>query len=90
MALATITNKGQITIPKNIRESPQLNSGDKIEIIITDKMEAVIRPIAKPIFKTVDDVFGKLHKPARKSVSIEEIDDAIRNRMREQFKNEGS
>lgn len=86
MALATITNKGQVTIPKNIRESLKLNTGDKIEIIITDKMEAVIRPVLKSAFKTVDDVFGKLHKPDRKSVSIEEIDDAIRNRMRKQFK----
>ncbi|MBF0377150.1 MAG: AbrB/MazE/SpoVT family DNA-binding domain-containing protein [Desulfamplus sp.] len=86
MALATITNKGQVTIPKNIRESLKLNTGDKIEIIITDKMEAVIRPVLKPAFKTVDDLFGKLHKPDRKAVSTEEIDDAIRNRMRKQFK----
>ncbi|MBF0230422.1 MAG: AbrB/MazE/SpoVT family DNA-binding domain-containing protein [Desulfamplus sp.] len=86
MALATITNKGQVTIPKNIRESLKLNTGDKIEIIITDKMEAVIRPVFKPTFRTVDDVFGKLHKPDRKAVSTEEIDDAIRNRMRKQFK----
>ena len=36
MALATITTKGQVTIPKTIRESLKLNTGDKIEIIVTE------------------------------------------------------
>jgi len=86
MALATITNKGQVTIPKKVRESLKLNTGDKIEIIITDNMEAIIRPVSKPAFKTVDELFCRLHKPDRKAVSLEAIDDAIRNRMREEFK----
>ena len=81
MAVATLTTKGQVTIPKKIRESLKLHTGDKIEIIVTDKREAVIRPISKK----VDDIFCKLHKPDRKAVSIEAIDDAIRNRMKEKF-----
>jgi len=30
MALATLTTKGQVTIPKAIRESLKINSSDKI------------------------------------------------------------
>ncbi|MDL1975373.1 MAG: AbrB/MazE/SpoVT family DNA-binding domain-containing protein [Deltaproteobacteria bacterium] len=82
MALATLTTKGQVTIPKIIRDSLKLNTGDKIEIIITDKREAIIRPVSKK----VDDIFCKLHKPGRKAVSLEAMDDAIRNRMRDKFK----
>ncbi|MCP3872209.1 MAG: AbrB/MazE/SpoVT family DNA-binding domain-containing protein [Desulfobacteraceae bacterium] len=82
MALATLTTKGQVTIPKIIRESLKLNTGDKIEIIVTDKREAIIRPVSKK----VDDIFCKLHKPGRKAVSLEAMDDAIRNRMRNKFK----
>ena len=82
MALATLTTKGQVTIPKIIRESLKLNTGDKIEIIITEKREAIIRPVSKK----VDDIFCKLHKPGRKAVSLEAMDDAIRNRMRDKFK----
>ncbi len=82
MALATITTKGQVTIPKEIRESLKLHTGDKIEIIVTDKKEAVIRPISKK----VDDIFGKLHKPGRKTVTLEAIDDAVRARMKDKFK----
>ena len=82
MALATITTKGQVTIPKIIRESLKLNTGDKIEIIVTEEREAIIRPVSKRI----DDIFCKLHRPGRKAASLEAMDDAIRNRMRDKFK----
>ncbi len=81
MQLATLTTKGQVTIPKKIRESLRLHTGDKIEIIVTDNGEAIIRPISKK----VDDIFCKLQKPSRKTVSIKDMDDAIRNRMRDKF-----
>jgi len=81
MALATLTTKGQVTIPKKIRESLRLHAGDKIEIIVTGKGEAVIRPVSK----NVDDVFCKLYKPGRKAVSVEAMDNAVRNRMRDKF-----
>lgn len=81
MALATLTTKGQVTIPKNVRELLKLHTGDKIEIIVTGEREAIIRPVSK----NVDDIFCKLHKPGRKAVSIEAIDETIRNRMKDTF-----
>jgi AbrB family looped-hinge helix DNA binding protein len=82
MALATLTTKGQVTIPKPIRDSLKLNTGDKIEIVITEKREAILRPVSKK----VDDIFCKLHKASRKAVSLETMNDAIKNRMRKKFK----
>jgi len=43
MAIATLTTKGQVTIPKKIRETLKLHTGDKIEIIVTEKREAIKR-----------------------------------------------
>ena len=80
MAVATLTSKGQMTIPKQVRQALQLRSGDKIEIIVTTQQEAILRPLSKK----VDDVFGRLGKTG-KSASINEMDDAIRNRMRKNF-----
>jgi len=80
MAVATLTSKGQMTIPKQVRQALQLRSGDKIEIIVTTQHEAILRPLSKK----VDDVFGRLGKTG-KSASINEMDDAIRNRMRKNF-----
>ena len=82
MAVATLTTKGQVTIPKEIRESLQLHTGDKIEIIVTENREAIIRPISKKI----DDIFGKLHKPGRKAISLEAMDESIRDRMKDKYK----
>ena len=82
MTMATITTKGQITIPKSVRDSLKLHSGDKIEFIVTDKMEAVMRPISKK----VDEVFGRLNRPGMKAVSVEEMNQAIKNRIKDRYK----
>ena len=81
MAIATLTTKGQITIPKEIRESLKLHTGDKIEITLTAKREAIVKPISKK----VDDIFCKLHKTGRKPVSLEDIDNAVKDRMKGKF-----
>ncbi|MDA3896624.1 MAG: AbrB/MazE/SpoVT family DNA-binding domain-containing protein [Desulfobacteraceae bacterium] len=81
MALATLTSKGQITILKAIRDSLKLNTGDKIEIVVTDEGAATLRPVSKK----VDEIFCKLHKPGKKAVSIEAMEDAVRNRMKDKF-----
>jgi len=78
MITATVTSKGQITLPKAVRESLKLRSGDKIAFVINDKEEAVL----KPVTKSVDQVFGFLHKKGQKPVSVEEMDKAIKKKMR--------
>jgi len=81
MATATMTTKGQITIPKVVRDKLKLAAGDKVEFVLSDKKEALIRPVSK----RVDDVFGLLHKPDRKTVSVEKMNEGIRRKMRERF-----
>lgn len=82
MTIATLTTKGQVTIPKEIRDFLCLYPGDKIEIIITKEREAIIRPISKK----VDDIFCKLYTPGRKAVSLEEMDSAIKKRVKDTFR----
>ncbi len=82
MSSSTITSKGQLTIPKTVRDSLRLHTGDKVNFIITEKGEALIRPITKK----VDDVFGRLHNKGRKPVSIERMDYGIRQKMRKNFR----
>jgi len=82
MALATLTSKGQVTIPKAIRDLLRLHAGDKVEFVITERNEALLRPITKK----VDDVFGRLYKAGRKLVSVDKMDVGISQRMRERFK----
>ncbi len=82
MAVATLTRKGQVTIPKVVRDELRLQAGDKLEFLFNPNGDVLIRPVAK----TIDDVFGRLHKPGRKPVSVEEMDSAIKKRMMAAFK----
>ena len=82
MASATITSKGQLTIPKTVRDALRLNTGDKVEFVITENGEAIIRPITKK----VDDIFARLHKKGQRPVSVDEMDHGIREKMRKRFR----
>jgi len=79
MALATMTTKGQVTIPKDIRKELHLNSGDKIEIVISTKGEAVMRPVSAK----VDDIFGILQTD-RKAVSVEEMNQILKQKFKKE------
>ena len=81
MAVATLTTKGQVTIPKEIREQLCLHSGDKIEFFVKSNGEATIRPMSC----SVDDVFCKLNSVKQKPVSIEEMNQAIKDRFKGEY-----
>ena len=79
MAQATLTSKGQITIPKVIRDRLHLSAGEKVDFIITEDDTVILRPITRK----VDDLFGRLRKYRKSTpVSIEQMNAAIRDRMK--------
>lgn len=82
MPLAKLTNKGQITIPKAVRQSLGLHPGDKLEFIINKNDEVLF----KPVVNRVDDVFGKLCKPGRTPVSVKTMNAAIKQKVKERAK----
>lgn len=82
MPVTTMTSKGQVTIPKDIRDSLHLNTGDKIEFILTRTNEVILRPVTKK----VDDVFGLLANYKKvEPISIEEMDEIVKQKKRESF-----
>jgi len=78
MVTATLTSKGQLTIPKTIRDSLHLRTGGRIAFIVTGHAEAVL----KPVTKSVDEVFGLLHSPTQTRRSIDNMKAAVATRMR--------
>jgi antitoxin PrlF len=80
MSIATMTSKGQVTIPKEVREIFGLHSGDKLDFSCDQGGRIVVTPIKK----NVDDLFGKLYQPERKALSTEAINKAIRQKFRQQ------
>ena len=70
--LATLTAKGQVTLPKAFRQELNLNAGDKIDFVMLDNGVIQIVPLKQPSRK----LKGIIPKP-KKAVSIEEMNEAI-------------
>ncbi len=78
MVTAKLTSKGQLTIPKAVRDTLRLHSGDRVAFTVHGDTEAVM----KPMTKSVDEVFGRLYNPEQPRKSIEQMNDAVAERMR--------
>ena len=72
---ATLTSKGQITIPKAVRDALHLRTGDRLDFIL--EADGTVRIL--PVKGSVKALKGILPKPAR-PVSLAEMEQAIRRR----------
>ena len=64
---ATLTSKGQMTIPKAIRDSLGMKAGDRMTFMLMPDGIVVLRVKNK----RVSDLVGILHKKDRKTVPVE-------------------
>lgn len=72
--IATLTVKGQLTLPKPVRERLDLHAGDKLDFIIKDDGLLEVVPLKQPPSR----LRGMLPKPP-KAVSIAQMNKAIVN-----------
>ncbi len=79
MVTATMTSKGQLTIPKEVRNKLHLRAGDRVAFEVHDDCEALL----KPITKSVDEVFGSLRRPGQPHRSLKDMKRAVVKRMQE-------
>jgi AbrB family looped-hinge helix DNA binding protein len=75
MSAATLTSKGQTTIPKDVRQHLGLRPGDRMEFVI----EADGKVVLLRATYDIRELAGMLPKP-RKAVSLDEMNRAIRRR----------
>jgi AbrB family looped-hinge helix DNA binding protein len=75
MPAATLTSKGQITIPAAVRLALGLNAGDRVEFIQTT--EGAFAIVAST--NSVTALKGLVRRPSR-PVSIEDMNEAIAER----------
>jgi len=73
MTIATLTSKGQITIPSEIRQELGLRQGDRLEFAVME--DGTIR--VRPKTRRLTDLIGLLETDRR--ATLEEIDEAIRD-----------
>jgi AbrB family looped-hinge helix DNA binding protein len=82
MATATLTSKGQVTIPKKIRDKLGLKPGDKIDFEVDEngKLQVMTKKYS------IADMAGMLYRPGQKAKSIEEMNEGVAEYFREKYK----
>lgn len=71
--LATVTDKGQVTVPKEIRDKTGITPGSRLDFDVQDDGTLRVRVLARG----ADSLFGLVHRPGIKSHSIEAMDKGI-------------
>ena len=72
MTTATITSKGQVTIPKDVRSRLGIGTGDRVEFV--EIQDGVFQIVAAT--QDIQALKGIVPKP-KKAVTIEEMNQAI-------------
>ena len=70
---ATVTSKGQITIPKDVRARLGLEAGDRVVFVVHSDRNVVL----KPAKSDVRHLHGMLYRKGRRPRTAEEMDDGI-------------
>lgn len=71
--LATVTEKGQVTVPKEIRDRAGIMPGSRLDFEVMDDGSLRVRVLSRGS-KTL---FGLLQRPGSEPRSIEAMDDGI-------------
>ncbi len=71
MATTTITSKGQMTLPKDVRDRLGLKTGDRLEVSVDGH-----RIVLVPKTLHLDDIISLLPRPSRK-VSVAQMNETI-------------
>lgn len=74
MQASTLTSKGQVTIPANVRKQLGLRPGDRVGFIVEDGEVRLVRKESR-----IEAAFG-ICKVDR-SVSVEEMDEIVKQRV---------
>jgi antitoxin PrlF len=72
MPTSTVTSKGQITLPRKVRQTLGLDAGDKVDFV---EVEGGCKLV--PLRKDVRALKGRFAGRVERPVTLEEMDDAI-------------
>lgn len=73
MPTAKMTSKGQVTIPKQVRQRLRLGTGDQVEFVLQEAGTVLLRPLDRP----VRELFEILPRTEGAAPSLEQLDQSI-------------
>ena len=81
MATVTLSSKGQLVIPKQVRTLANISAGDALQVRYLGG-EIRLRPVAQTRITELDDVAGCLAGASRKRLSDDKVHAAIKARLK--------
>lgn len=79
MATATMTSKGQMTLPKDVRDDLGLKPGDKLDIVKQGNQYFL-----RPRNVRAEDLYGILHRPGDTPLTVEALDEELGKALAEE------
>lgn len=79
---ATVTSKGQVTLPKPIRDALGIDAGTILDFELDKKGGLAVRKVKSDPLA----LFGLFHKPGRKPATLKDMDDAIAEAVVERYR----
>ncbi len=75
--VTSVSSKGQVVLPKNIRDALSLDTGSKL-IVVTDGDNILLKPIVAPNLSEFDELMKEAQKWAKEvGMTESDIDEAI-------------
>jgi antitoxin PrlF len=71
--LATVTKRGQVTVPKAIREQLNIEPGTQLDFKLNDDGSISVRPLKRSALA----IIGLLKRPGRAAVSVDQMNHAV-------------
>lgn len=84
MPASTLTSKGQVTIPKEVRERLGLKEGDRLIFRFDDQGNLLVRPETRSPLGRLPGLLR--HLAGERPVTVEEMNEAVKRRAAERFK----
>ncbi len=80
----TLTTKGQATIPKGVRDHLNLKPGDKVEFVLSETGEVVLKSRGHNLL----DLFGMLKGKGvnKKALTVEQMHEEVSEGVNQKFK----
>ncbi len=80
--LTTLSSKGQLVIPKALRDSAQWAAGDALEVLLSGGEMRLRRVVALPQAHALDAVAGCLRRPSQPVLTEAQIKARIGQRLK--------
>ena len=85
METVKISSKGQVVIPKSLRDSHHIRTGDSF-VVTSIGDELRFKPTVADGQSSLKSVAGMLHRPATKKFSDKQLDQRIASHLRDEDK----